>query len=83
MVMNDFLMQMLNAGQINLIELLENGSFPFSDKLIQSVKMRRQQETQAAMGGQAPVVPEDISRQIQTGTNPVIQQMLNSNNPLQ
>ncbi|MDR0713711.1 MAG: hypothetical protein LBF89_05575 [Bacteroidales bacterium] len=84
MVMNDFLMQIFGAGQITLVELLENGAFPFSDKLIQSVKMRQQQAQQAAAGAQMPpMVPGDVSGQIQAGTSPIIQQMLNSNSPLQ
>jgi hypothetical protein len=86
MVMNDFLMQIFSAGQITLVELLENGAFPFSDKLIQSVKMRQEeaQAQQAALGGQMqPMLPPDVSGQVTAGTSPVIQQMLNSNIPLQ
>jgi hypothetical protein len=86
MVMNDFLMQIFSTGQITLVELLENGSFPFSDKLIQSVKLRgeQMQNAQATTGGtMPPIAPGDVSGQIQAGTSPVIQQMLNANNPLQ
>jgi hypothetical protein len=92
MVMNEFLMQLFSAGQITLSELLENGAFPFADKLLQSVNAR-QQETQDAhnammQGGQAPsmqqgIVPEEIQGQIPQNTNPLIQRMLNNQNAAQ
>ncbi|MDR2002389.1 MAG: hypothetical protein LBQ74_05100 [Prevotella sp.] len=90
MVMNDFLMQMFQLGQIDIEMLLENGSFPFADKLLQSVKAKRleaEQAQQAMMQGQAvqppsgqEVVPPEIRRQIAQNTNPLIQSMLNRNN---
>ena len=53
-ITNDFLMQMLNAQQITLEQLLEAGSFPFADKLLQSVQAQKQDmaNQQAMMGGQ-------------------------------
>jgi hypothetical protein len=89
LVMNDFLMQLFQVGQITLSELLENGAFPFADKLLQSVKSRQQEaETaQAAMmgGGQAQpmsqnVAPTDVKQQLLQGANPIVQQMLSGNN---
>ena len=80
LVMNDFLMQLFGAGQITLAELLENGAFPFADKLLQAVKAR--QEEAMGQGGQMGqgFVPEDIQGQISQNTNPLIQQMLNNKN---
>lgn len=52
-IANDFLMQIWQAGQINLEQLLSVGEFPFGDELLQSVKsleekMQQQQAQQAA-----------------------------------
>jgi len=54
LIMNDFLMQIFNAGQITLSELLENGAFPFADKLLQSINSR-QGEEQSQMGQQGQI----------------------------
>jgi hypothetical protein len=81
MVMNDFLMQIYNTGQITLLDLLENGSFPFADKLIESVK-RHQQQMQAGIQPTQPLVPDDIQGQLTAGAHPLVQQILNSNNPM-
>ena len=43
---NQFLMQIWAAGQITLEQLLENGSFPFADKLLQSIQSQQQQMQQ-------------------------------------
>lgn len=40
---NDFLMQIWNAGQISLQQLLEHGNFPFADGLLQSLKSQQEQ----------------------------------------
>jgi hypothetical protein len=80
MVMNDFLMQIYNTGQITLLDLLENGSFPFADKLIQSVKMH-QQQMQAGMQPSQPLVPDDIQGQLAANTNPIISKMLGNLSP--
>jgi len=88
MIINDFLMQLFGTGQITLQELLENGAFPFADKLLQSfnTRMQEQQDAQAAMmGGVQPAgqmgqgfVPEDIGQQINQNTNPIVQRMSNN-----
>lgn len=39
---NDFLMQIWNAGQITLQQLLEHGEFPFADELLQSLKSQQE-----------------------------------------
>ena len=53
-ITNEFLMQMLNAQQITLEQLLEAGSFPFADKLLQSVQAQKQEmaNQQSMMKGQ-------------------------------
>ena len=40
---NDMLMQMWSAGAISVEQLLESGSFPFADQLLQSIKSQREQ----------------------------------------
>ena len=86
MIMNDFLMQLFGQGQITLNELLENGAFPFADKLLQAVKSRQEQQQMqglqgGAMGGQqGALVDAGIQQQLDQKTNPLIQKMLNDNN---
>lgn len=58
-VSNEFLLELFRMGQITLEMLLENGSFPFSDKLLQSIEKNkvenmRQQQPGA---GEQPVQP--------------------------
>ncbi len=45
MASNEFLLELFRSGQITLEMLLQNGSFPFADKLLQSI--RQQQEEMA------------------------------------
>ncbi|GHV51407.1 hypothetical protein FACS1894181_13190 [Bacteroidia bacterium] len=89
MVMNEFLMELFKVGQITLADLLENGSFPFADKLLESVRKRQkeaEQAQQAMMSGGQPVpmqqgiAPQDISQTVTQGANPIIQQMLSGTN---
>lgn len=63
---NDFLMQIWSAGQITLEQLLENGSFPFADKLLQSIQAQQQamQEGQPVQG-----IDPALIRQAQQGVN--------------
>jgi hypothetical protein len=84
LVMNDFLMQLFQAQKISLSELLENGAFPFADKLLQSVNARQQEmegAQEAMMNGGQPgamgsIVPPDVRQQIDQGTNPLVRKML-------
>ena len=41
-ISNDFLMQLFQGGAIDVIQLLENGSFPNADKLIKSIQLKGQ-----------------------------------------
>lgn len=51
MISNEYLMQFFMQGAISLEDLLEFGTFPFSDKLLQSLEARKA-EAQAAQQGQ-------------------------------
>lgn len=81
MLQNDLLLQLFQTGAITVAELLENGAFPFADKLLQSIKsreqeMRKQQNEMAQQQMEQPqssVVPSDIMNQIQSQSNPMIQ----------
>ena len=74
---NEFLLQLFGAGQITIEDLLENGDFPFADRLLQSIAKRKEEmaSMQAASGGEG-VVPADIQQQINENTNPLMGQML-------
>lgn len=81
MLQNDLLLQLFQTGAITVAELLENGAFPFADKLLQSIKSR-EQEMQKAQNNMAQqqvgqpqvgVGPGDIMSQIQSQSNPMIQ----------
>jgi len=76
MVVNQMLMDLFKSGAINAIQLLENGRFPFADKLIQSIKSQQEQAEQAGVM-QSPQVSPDIMQQIQQQSNPMIQQAAN------
>ena len=56
---NDFLMQLLQAQQITLEQMLQAGSFPFADRLLQLIQaqkeeLARQQQALAAQQQPAP-----------------------------
>ena len=53
MIANDYLMQFFQSGAITIEDLLEFGTFPFADKMLQNIQAR-QAEMQAAQQGQAP-----------------------------
>ena len=63
---NDFLMQIWNAGQISLQQLLQAGNFPFADELLQSLQSQQEQMQQ----GEVPQgVSPEIMAQAQQGAN--------------
>lgn len=53
MISNDYLMQMFQMGAITIEDLLQYGTFPFADKLLQGIEARKA-EAQAAQQGQMP-----------------------------
>jgi hypothetical protein len=65
-IQNDYLMQFWAAGQITLEQLLENGNFPFSDQLIQSIQAQQEQMAQAQ---QAQAMSPELMQQVQQGAD--------------
>ncbi len=63
---NDFIMEIWRTGQISLKQMLENGRFPFADKLLQSIDSQQEQLAQ----GQIPdgLSPE-LQQQVSQGAN--------------
>ena len=53
MISNDYLMQFFQVGAIGIEDLLEFGTFPFADKMLQNIQARKA-EMQAAQQGQVP-----------------------------
>lgn len=51
MVSNDFLMQLFSQGAISVEDLLKFGTFPFADRMLQSIEARKA-EMQAGQQGQ-------------------------------
>lgn len=66
MLANEFLMQIFQMGQITIEQLLENGSFPFADQLLQQIQAQKEQ----AMQQQAQAAQQEIPQNNQ----PVTQQ---------
>lgn len=63
---NDVLMQLWQANAISVEQLLEHGSFPFADELLQSIQSQKEQVQQ----GQTPQgVSPEIMQQAQQGAN--------------
>ncbi len=54
---NEFLLQLFRMGHISLEMLLENGAFPFSDRLLQSIEKQKQEQQEiltSALQAQQP-----------------------------
>lgn len=63
---NDILMQLWQAQAINVEQLLEYGTFPFADDLLQSIQSQKEQMSQ----GQTPDgIPPQLIQQAQQGAN--------------
>lgn len=63
---NEFLMQIWQAGQINLQQLLEFGDFPFADELLQSLQS---QQEQMQNGQQPQGISPELQQQVQQGAD--------------
>lgn len=81
-VSNSLLLELFQMQAITIEDLLKTGTFPFADRLMQSIKSR-QQEAQgiAAAGGQVDPsmlqgVPAEIMQQVQAQANPQAVAML-------
>lgn len=70
---NDFLMQLFNSQAISIEQLLQAGSFPFADELLQSIQSQKEQ----LENGQTPQgLSPQLQEQIQQGANmDAVQQM--------
>ena len=87
-VTNDLLLELFRAGAIDVKQLLENGAFPFSDRLLQSINKKEEEAMQqlaamqsAQQAGQVPAGNEQqelgqIQQQIDNNTNPLMNQMM-------
>lgn len=53
MASNEFLMELFRGGKISLEMLLQNGSFPFADKLLQAIKQKQVEQVSNNNGAQA------------------------------
>jgi hypothetical protein len=62
---NDMLMQLWQAQAISVEQLLENGDFPFADRLLQSIKAEQEKMAQ----GQQGALPPEVMAQAQQGAN--------------
>lgn len=62
MVIDDMLWRLMEGGYLNLEMFLEHSSYPFADKLLESVKSQREQ---LAQGQMPPGVPPELLAQFQ------------------
>ena len=88
-IANEFLLQIWQAGQINLEQLLSVGEFPFGDELLQSVKaleekMQEQQSVQAqtqvagqSSDGEAQGYPQEGEQPQQADPQAMLDQYIN------
>lgn len=67
MVANDWLMKLWERNAISIEQLLQHGSFPFADELMQSIKSDREA---VAQGGIPQGIPDDIRQQISEKADP-------------
>ena len=67
MVANDWLMKLWERNAISIEQLLQHGSFPFADELMQSIKSDREA---VAQGGIPQGIPDDIRQQISENADP-------------
>lgn len=65
---NDMLMKLFELGAINIKMLLENGNFPFADRLLQSIETT-EQEMAEQQQAQAQQIPPEILQAAQQGAD--------------
>lgn len=63
---NDILMQLWQAQAINVEQLLQYGSFPFADELLQSIQSQKEQMAQGRM---PEGIPPQLMQQAQQGAD--------------
>ena len=67
MVANDWLMKLWERNAISIEQLLQHGSFPFADELMQSLKADREA---VAQGGVPQGIPDNIRQQVSDNADP-------------
>ena len=80
---NDMLFTFWQAGAINLKQMLENGAFPFADKLMQSIEADESEQEEAMQqqemqGGQIPQLDQEVLDQVYSQANPQAMEMINN-----
>lgn len=69
---NEMMLQLFQMGAINVMQLLEFGNFPFSDRLLEALKADQER---IAQGEQPQGLPQDLQEQIaQSGNQAAIRQ---------
>lgn len=63
MIANDFLMEMFRAQAIDVKTMLENSSYPFATKVLESIKRKEQEMAEAQMGAPIEGVPMNAQMQ--------------------
>ena len=59
---NEMMLQLFQMGAINVMQLLEFGNFPFSDRLLEALKADQER---IAQGQQPQGVPQDVANEMQ------------------
>ena len=70
---NDFLMQLFERQAISLEQMLQAGSFPFADALLQSI---RSQQAQMEQGQVPEAISPELMEQVRQGVNPDTMKLL-------
>ncbi len=65
-IANDMLMEFWKAGAISVQQVLESGTFPFADQLLQSIKS---QQEQLAQGKTPDGLSPELAQQVQQGAD--------------
>jgi hypothetical protein len=72
MVINDFLMQLFDKQAISVKQFLENSSFPFATRILESIKRDEQAIEDARANGGMPTlegIPPDVLQQVAQGSS--------------
>ena len=59
---DQFLLSIWQSGQVPLETILENGNFPYKDRLLQALRSQREQAEQGQMPG---ALPQDLTQEVQ------------------
>lgn len=68
MAANEWLMQMFGAGAIDIEDLLTNADLPFADKLLQSIK-RKKEQMAAGQNDGSPAISPELMQEVQGMSN--------------